>query len=112
MASKEFRLLPGEEIVKKGKLNHWKGIENVRGDLYLTNRRLVFISIKFTLQPHQMYLNLEEIVEVKKYMTMGIAPNGMYVLKTNGEKEKFQTWKRKSWIEAIGTMIEGLAKKD
>ena len=109
MANSDFKLLPGEEILKEGKLNHWKGIENVRGMLYLTNRRLIFISGSFALQPHDMYLLLEELVEVKKYWTMYIAPNGFYVLKTDGKKEKFQSWKRKGWVEAIGTMIDGLA---
>lgn len=108
MSALKFELLPGEEILRQGKLNHWEGPENVRGDFYLTSRRLVFISGSFTFQKHKLFILLEDIVEVKKYMTMGIAPNGMFVLLKSGKKEKFQTWKRQKWIRDIGVMIEGL----
>ena len=36
------KLTEGEQVIRKGKANHFVGITNVGGNLYLTNKRVIF----------------------------------------------------------------------
>ncbi len=68
-----------EPVLREGLANHFKGIEGVGGKLYLTNRRLRFVSHKLNVQTHDECYPLSEIAEVEATRTLGIIPNGLRV---------------------------------
>lgn len=96
-----IKLQTGENIIKEGVANHFKGIESVGGRLFLTNQRIYFISHNLNIQNHELSIPLDQILEVGKRNTLGIVPNGMFINLKTGESEKFVIWGRNDWISKI-----------
>ncbi|HNT24157.1 MAG TPA: GRAM domain-containing protein [Anaerolineales bacterium] len=94
-------LEPGERIIKQGPANHFKGIEAVGGGIYLTDRRLVFISHAVNVQTHEEAYPLSSIIAIRPRNTLGLVPNGMTVVLADGREERFVIWGRKDWIKKI-----------
>jgi len=82
--------------------NHFKGLEGVGGILFLTNKRLYFKSHKINIQVHELTIPKENIKEAFKHKTLGIINNGLTVITSNGQKEKFVVEKVNEWIKELG----------
>lgn len=76
-------------------------MEAVGGKLFLYEDQLQFFSHGFNIQNKATVIPLAEIAEVGFYNTLGLIPNGLFVLKKDGFKERFVLSKRKVWKSAI-----------
>lgn len=92
---------PGEEVLREGPANHFRGIESVGGKLFLTPKRLRFVSHRLNIQVHDTSWPLEEIVGVEATRTLFVIPNGLRVTLQSGERERFVVYERRAWVEAI-----------
>jgi hypothetical protein len=106
MLTMEIDLLKNEVIIKKGKANHFKGLEAVGGNLYLTNYRVIFKSHFLNIQTHTESYPLDEITDMGKRNTLGIVPNGFFLKMKNGQIEKFVVWGRSKWLAKIKDSIQ------
>ena len=98
--TREVPDLEGEQLLKQGPANHFRGWEGVGGWLYLTDKRLLFRSHRFNVQNHELSMPLAEIVEVQTCPTAWIVPNGLRVVTPSGA-ERFVVEGRRSWLEEI-----------
>jgi hypothetical protein len=98
--TREAPCMEGEQLVKQGPANHFRGPEGVGGWLYLTDKRLLFRSHCFNVQNHEVSMPLDEIVESEVCSTAWIIPNGLRVL-TVQKTERFVVEGRHSWAAEI-----------
>lgn len=98
----------GEQTIKEGPANHWRGAEAVGGRLWLTNIRLHFKSHGVNVQVHEVSYPIWEIVSVEKQSTLGIVSNGMTVVLQNGQQERFVVEDRDDWIAKIQQAKSGV----
>lgn len=96
--------LEGEQLLKQGPANHFRGGESVGGWLYLTDKRLLFRSHRFNVQNHELSIPLAEIVEVQTCSTAWVVPNGLRVV-TVQVAERFVVEGRRSWLQEISQAI-------
>jgi hypothetical protein len=97
----KIQLSKNEFLIKKGLANHFKGLESVGGELYLTNNRVIFKSHQFNIQTHTEKFPIDEIVDIGKRNTLGIVPNGIFIKMKDGRFEKFVVWRRSEWLAEI-----------
>lgn len=100
----------GDGLLRSGLANHFKGIEAVGGKLFLTERRLRFVSHKLNVQRHDESWALDEIASVEPTRTLGIIPNGMRVTLRSGGRERFVLYERRAWVEAVREAAAAVAK--
>ncbi|MBN1582026.1 MAG: hypothetical protein JXA89_15080 [Anaerolineae bacterium] len=98
----------GEQTIKEGPANHWRGAESVGGKLLLTNMRLHFQSHKVNIQTHDVSYPIWEIVSVEKQSTLGVVPNGIVVTLKDGHQERFVVDDRDDWIAKIQQIRSGI----
>jgi len=91
----------GEPILHQGPANHRRGREMRGGWLVLTDRRLVFRSHGKNLQNAPLDLPLAEVRGAEPCRTLGIVPNGVRVLRTDGGEERFVVADRATWIAKL-----------
>lgn len=85
--------------------NLFRGIEAVGGKLKITDSKLVFKSHDLNIQAGTTEILIEQIVKIEKRNTLGIIPNGVSVITTNGTKYKFVLWNRSKIIDFISKRI-------
>lgn len=91
----------GESVLFDTGANHFKGAEGVGGKLYLTNKRLVFKSHRFNIQPHELSINLSDINKVDKFKTLGFVNNGLSLTIINNKTEKFAVQQIDEWVKQL-----------
>lgn len=101
---------PDEPVLREGLANHFKGLEGVGGKLYLTDRRLRFISHKINIQRHDESYPLDQIAGAEATRTLGIIPNGLRVTSLDGRRERFVVHHRSQWVEAIDGARQAVAR--
>ena len=95
-------LMQDEKIIKKGKANHFLGVTNVGGTLYLTNIRIIFETNALNwMEKHTFLLLLKDISDIGKRNTLFIIPNGMFITSKEGKTDKFVVFGREKWIKEI-----------
>lgn len=90
----------GEIILFQTPANNFKGIEVVGGQLYLTNKRLAFISNKLNFQIIQISINLSEIQKVARFTKL-LNKNCLLITTTTNTKEKFIVGNPTEWISEL-----------
>jgi hypothetical protein len=98
--------LSDESPVKNGVANLQRGIETVGGNLYLTNRRLIFESHALNIQTGATIIPLGSITGARKCWTkflnlIPMFPNSVAVSTKESTEYRFVTFDRESWIDAI-----------
>lgn len=101
----EPALEAGEQLVRKGPANLFRGIESVGGRLFLTDRRVIFQSHKVNVQGGLDEWRLDAITNVKPAWTMLIVPNGLLLYLADGTRKRFVVWQRGEWAREIGARI-------
>ena len=89
-----------EDLLYESPANHRKGIENVGGKLFLTNKRLVFESHRFNIQNHETEIMLSDIVIADRFNNFGMN-NGIAIKCKNSKIEKFIVSAPGMWIERL-----------
>lgn len=100
-----FQLKNNEKVVKEGSANHWKGIEGVSGQLWLTNFRLFFKSHFFNVQTHEESYLLGDIATVKCTTGIFTPSNRIVVDMKNGRSETFTVENRDDWVKQISELL-------
>lgn len=91
-----------EPVLRSGGANHFRGKVAVGGFLFLTGRRVRFISHSYNLKwNHDESFDLTEIVSIEEYNALGLVPNGLVLVMLDGRRERFVVSNRTEWIEAI-----------
>ena len=98
---KRLDLDPGEKIVFTDYSTHLKNLESVGGKLFLTDKRLIFISHRFNIQNHMLYLNRNDIAEVGTIRMLIFLRKGLLIKTINGKREKFAVEKIEKWLERL-----------
>jgi hypothetical protein len=95
----------GNPIIHSGGANHFLNGEGVGGKLYLMADKLQFQSHGFNIQNHGQILGIEQIKEVRFFNTLGLIPNGLSILTSEGKTEKFVVNNRGLWKKEIEKLI-------
>lgn len=99
--TKDRPLLADETLIKEGGANHFLNGEAVGGWIYLTDKRLYFVSHSTNIQNHEMSILPSEIVKAEKANTFGIIPNQLRLTLQNGQVEKFVVNGASEWVSVI-----------
>jgi hypothetical protein len=99
---------PGERVFEQGGARHLRGKTSVTGWLFLTNRRLLFRSLRFDRDGQEWSVPLEEIVEIQPFQILRIMPTGLRVVTTRGE-ERFAVADSAAWVGMISRVKIALA---
>ena len=95
-------LMHDEKIIKKGKANHFVGVTNVGGTLYLTNTRIIFETNALNWkQKHNFSLLFKDISDFGKKNTLFIIPNSIFITSNEGKEDKFVVFGREKWLKEI-----------
>lgn len=94
-------LLDGERLLYEGAANHLVPGEGVGGRLFLTNRRLIFISHSFNVQNHAGWCALADIQKVERFRVIGILPTGLRLSLASGDEARFIIELGSQWIPRI-----------
>lgn len=92
---------PGEQIIKQGPANHFRG-ESVGGWLYLTTNRVIFKPHNFNAQTQEVSIPIREITGAEPCNSLWIIPNGLRITTTK-QSERFAVSERDDWINALKT---------
>ncbi|MBG0825922.1 hypothetical protein HS048_35195 [Planomonospora sp. ID91781] len=92
---------PGEELLRKGGANLWRGKEAVGGRLWLTGDWLVFRSHAVNVQRGVWAWPVGEIASTAPVNTLFIVPNGLLVIMNGGERVRFVVTRRRAWMADI-----------
>lgn len=90
-----------ERIWMEGPANHFKGAEGVGGYLWLTDRRVHFMSHAFNIQNHEWLCLLPEIKDVQAVKTLGLFDNGLRITTDAGEIHRLVVNNSRQWAESI-----------
>ena len=90
----------GEQLLKQGAANLFRGLEGVGGWLYLTDKRLLFRPHQLNVQKQELSIPLDEVAEVRVCRTAWVVPNGLRVT-TNQWAHHFVVEDRRSWVDEI-----------
>lgn len=90
-----------EPILKEGMANYFRGLSNVGGRLYLTERYLTFRPHALNLRRGEEVIALKDIVAVQRRNTLLLVPNGFSVILRDGTEARFVVYGRDEWVQAI-----------
>jgi len=90
-----------ELVLHEGPANHFLNGEGVGGWIYLTPRRIMFVSHKINFQPHELSIALSDISEALPVMTAKCIPNGLRIITHSGRDERFVVVGRRKWCDVI-----------
>lgn len=88
-------------IVMEGPANHFKGIEGVGGWIFLTTDELIFKSHLMNIQNHELIIPLNQIIEIRAVLTLGIIANGLKIITVDNKSERFVVNSPKIWVQKI-----------
>ena len=93
-----------DDILVTAGANLWRGAVAVGGRLTLRRRGLQFRAHALNVQPEPLDIPVEEIVEVRRTRTMGIIPNGLAVITTQGLEIRFVVGDRDRFLDALAEL--------
>ena len=94
-------LAPGEQLLKSGGANLWRGPVAVGGRLYLTNRQLIFQPHRINLYRQGCAYLLAEIEAVLIKRTLGFIPNGLQIKLSDARQLRLVVFDRGDWMNQI-----------
>jgi hypothetical protein len=97
----QLELEEDETVLFQKPANHFKGVEGVGGQLYLTNKRLLFISHRLNVQNHRLSIPLTNIQNIEQYKTFGIVSNGLSIHTNKNTTERFVVQQADEWIRLM-----------
>lgn len=74
--------------------NLYRGIEAVGGKILFEEDGMTFQPHRLNIQNEKEFISYRDIVEVKRKNTLGIIPNGLVVIMSDGVSYKFVVNKR------------------
>jgi len=96
-------LQPNELVVKAGDTQFLNG-KKVDGKLIVTNQRIYFEAIHDDDKHYNIRIDPETIREVLPFNSYVILPDGLNIVRKNGDQFRFRVKKRGSWESMINRM--------
>jgi hypothetical protein len=96
-------LQPNELVVKAGDTQFLNG-KNVDGKLIVTNQRIYFEAIHTDDKHYNLRIDPETIREVLPFNSFFILPDGLNIIRKNGDQCRFRVKNRKRWESMINKM--------
>ena len=93
--------LRGEHVLWEGVANHFVEGEGVGGYMWLTDSRLLFVSHRANVRPHELTIPLHEVREVRAARTLRLVPNALNVDTASDTTERFVVEDRGAWAREI-----------
>lgn len=103
-----------ENIIKRGTANYWYGIHSVKGQLFLTETRLLHQPRMMQVTRKETSIMLEDVksVEIVNNMLGKIPiPNGLKVTTHDDEVFQFVVNRRKNWLKKIESTMSALPEE-
>jgi hypothetical protein len=97
----ELSLQPEEILLKKGRANHFEGAMGMIGRLYLTNKRLYFVTHPLNFKRYDFEVGLEDIAQINTQNNLYLFTRGVVIVLRNGETHRFALWNRAKWKVSI-----------
>ncbi len=94
-------LLEDENVIINGQASYFLNDKGTVGWLYLTDKRLLFISHSANPQLKDQSIPIHDIQQVAIAKSFGIFPNRLHLIRKHGDKERFVVENLRSWIEQI-----------
>jgi hypothetical protein len=91
----------------------WRNVNrmNVSGLLYVTNRRLIFEPVGFSLQTGCTAIPFENIAVVRPRNSLWVIPDGMEIETRDGSRYHFKVWSRDRLIGMIQGCLSGAVRE-
>ena len=99
--SSKFEYHKNETIILQTPANHFVGVDAVIGNLFLTDKRLIFKSHNLNNQNHEWITDLADISHVETFKTLGLFNSGLKMVTNKKVVGKFVVHKQKQWIQSI-----------
>jgi hypothetical protein len=100
-AQNEVPDIPGEAIIKQSACSHFVDGMAVGGYFYLTDKQLHFRPHRFNLKAKAVSIPIAHISQTEKSSRLGVLPDQLKILRTDGEIEKFVVEEVDEWAGAI-----------
>jgi hypothetical protein len=112
----ESELWPGERVLASESATLFGGRRNVNwinvtGPLHITNRRLLFEPVGFSIQPGSTTILLENIAVVRPRNSLWLIPDGMEIETHDGLRYHFKVWSRGRLIDLIQECRSGKVRE-
>ena len=100
-AQNEVPDFPGESVIKQSAGSHFVDGIAVGGYFYLTDKHLHFRPHRLNVKAKALSIPVAHISEAEKNTRLGVLPDQLRVLRTDGAAEKFVVEEADEWIEEI-----------
>jgi hypothetical protein len=102
------RLFPDERLLKESPAKHFRRLNGVGGEIYLTNKRLVFIPNPLHYEKYELSIPLERVLRAEPYRINWVINKGVIIVLRNGDSEKFSIKQRMEWIQQLEFLLSYL----
>lgn len=99
-------IISPEEIIYDGGANHIKGKEGVGGKLFITNKRILFVSHKFNIQNGTTSINPVDVNSVDKTKLAKIFNSGIVLTLKDNTTYKFSVNNQEEWFTKLNNYIQ------
>jgi len=95
-----------EEIIFDGGANQIKGKEGVGGKLFITNKRILFVSHKYNIQNGTTSINPTDVTSVDKTKLARIFNSGIVLTLKDNTTYKFSVNNQDEWFTKLNNYIQ------
>ncbi len=95
-----------EEILYDGGANQVKGKEGVGGKLFITNKRILFVSHKFNIQSGTTSIDPADVTSVDKTKLAKIFNSGILLTLKDNTTYKFSVNNQEEWFTKLNNYIQ------
>ncbi len=96
-------LQPNELVIKAGDTTFLNG-KKVDGKLIITNQRIYFEAIHADDKHYNLRIDPDSIREVLPFNSYVILPDGLNIIRKNGDQHRFRVKQRRNWEAMINRM--------
>jgi hypothetical protein len=91
----------GEVVEHSAPANHMQKFEGRGGQLFLTERNLIFKPHRMNIQSNVVTIPRHDIAGVAATRTLGLVPNGLKVVLRDGTVHRFVVRDREEWVRVL-----------
>jgi hypothetical protein len=100
-ATPKIYVAAGETLLLQTAAVYFKGIKAIGGQLYLTDRRLVFTANKLTAENALLTIKLADINNFARYKILGLLNHGLQISTKHNSVEKFEVQQPEQWVNQL-----------
>ncbi|MEF9984096.1 MAG: GRAM domain-containing protein [Oscillospiraceae bacterium] len=106
-----IKLADNEKILHEGKANMFNIFILRSGQLYITNKRIVFEGNGMNMGKEYASVDLSDVLSYTNSLTVTLfrlfipIPNAIKIVSKKGDNFKFRVYNREKWLKTIATII-------